>query len=123
MRKFGLAAILLGSAFAGQEPQSLVSNLQYRLTWGDLGEIVPAPFKSFRGLRISNGGDALLQQCMQNPDKWSKDPLLYRFGHHGPFSTIGCRERTSPSVHVVFYARPDGSREAWIHFDLYGPQN
>ena len=123
MRTFGLAAILLGSAFAGQEPQSLVSNLQYRLTWGDLGDIVPAPFKSFRGLGIANGGDALLQQCMQNPDKWSKDPLLYRFGHHGPFSSIGCRERTSPSAHVVFYARPDGSREAWIHFDLYGPQN
>ena len=123
MKKFGFAALLLGSAFAGQEPQSLVTNLQYRLTWGDLGEIVPAPFTSFRGLRIANGGEALLQQCLQNPGKWSKDPLLYRFGHHGPFSTIGCRERTSPSAHAVFYARPDGSREGWIHFDLYGPQN
>src|SRR5689334_25426473 len=60
MKKFGAAVILLSSALAGQEPQSLVTNLQYRLTWGDLGEIVPAPFKSFRGLRISSGGEGLL---------------------------------------------------------------
>ena len=126
MKTLGLAALvgsLTSSAFAAAQPQSLVTNLQYRLSWGDLGDVVPAPFKSFRGLRIQQGTDLLLESCLANPEKWSKDPLLYRFGHHGPLSSIGCRERTSPSMHVVFYRRPDGSREAWVHFDLYGPQN
>ena len=126
MKKLGLAALiggLAGSAFGGSQPQSLVTNLQYRLSWGDLGDIVPAPFQSFRGLRIQQGADALLENCLNHPEKWSKDPLLYRFGHHGALSSIGCRERTSPSMHVVFFRQPDGSREAWIHFDLYGPQN
>jgi len=107
------------------ETNSIESNLRYRLAWGDLGsegEIVPAQPESKRALRVAEGGARLLQICRDNPDLWQQDPLLFRFGHRHPFSTIGCRERTSPGLHVVFYLRPDGTRAAWVHFDLHGPQ-
>ncbi len=105
------------------QSHTLVTNLNYRLTWGDLGELVPGPVESRRALRIQQGGDALLKDCLADSEKWLKDPLISRFGHGHPFSTIGCRERTSPSAHVVFYRKEDGTRQAWIHFDLYGPRN
>jgi hypothetical protein len=60
---------------------------------------------------------------MENPQMWRKDHLWYRFEHMHPLTTIGCRERKSPGLHVVFYSQSDGSREAWLHFDLHGPQN
>jgi len=120
---FSLLAGCVASRAAGEN--SIESNLEYRLTWGDLtgsGDIIAAPGQSRRALRIAAGGDQLLELCKENPGHWQRDPLLFRFGHSHPTSTIGCRERTSPSLHAVFYRQPDGSREAWVHFDLHGPQ-
>jgi hypothetical protein len=65
----------------------------------------------------------VLADCLAHPKKWHRDSLIYRFGHHNAFTTIGCRERSAPSLHVVFYKQPDGSRQAWIHFDRYKPGN
>ena len=113
-------------SLCGQESYTIESNLQYRLSWGDLaglGEVVAAPDHSRRTLRLESGAETLLQQCRNNPAHWHNDPLLFRFGHLHPFSTIGCRERSSPSLHVVFYELPNGESEARVHFDLYGPQN
>ncbi len=64
-----------------------------------------------------------MQDCLDHPEKWWRDPLIYRFGHRQPLTTIGCREYKSPSMHAVFYLQPDGAREAWIHFDLHGPRD
>ncbi len=97
--------------------------MEYRLKAGDLGDIVPGPITSLRGLRLRTGGAELLQECLDHPEKWFRDPLIYRFGHRAPFTTIGCRELRSPSMHAVFYLQPDGSREAWIHFDLHQPHD
>src|SRR5437763_11987485 len=110
----------------GQESHTIESDLQYRLSWGNLaarGEIAAAPDKAKRTLRLATGAEALLEQCRDNPTHWHKDPLLFRFGHLHSFSTIGCRERSSPSMHVVFYTLPSGEHEARVHFDLFGPQN
>lgn len=115
--------LAVGCASVCAQPHDLISNLEYRLKEGDLGPVVPGPLESFRGLRIKEGGDGLLAACLAHPEKWSRDPLLYRFGHRQPFSTIGCRERATPSMHMVFYLKPDGSREAWIHFDLHHPHD
>ena len=104
---------------------SIEDNLRYRLSWGDLGDpqqFVAAPGESRRALRLAEGGEHILDLCRQEPERWQRDPLLFRFRHSHPASTIGCRERSSPSLHAVFYRQPDGSREAWVHFDLHGPQ-
>jgi hypothetical protein len=118
-----LLALLTAATSLAQAPNhDLVTNLSYRIQRGDLGDIVPAPFESFRGLRIAKGGEALLKECLNNREKWSRDPLINRFGHHQPMSTIGCRERSSPSLHMVFFKTATG-REVWLHFDLHGPGN
>lgn len=101
----------------------MFDNARYRLSWGDLQQVVPAPVEKLRALRIAKGSDILLQACLSHPDQWRRDPLISRFGHGHPFTTIGCRERVGPSMHVVFYRQPDGSRQAWIHFDRYRPGN
>lgn len=110
----------------GEESHTLESNVQYRLSWGDLGppsEIVTGPADASRTLRMATGAEALLKDCLDNPGHWHNDTLLFRFGHLHPFSTIGCRERSSPSMHVVFYKLPSGEHEARVHFDLNAPQN
>lgn len=99
------------------------SNLLYRIGWGDVGIVVPTASEKKGALKIEQGGDELLRQCIEHPELWRKDHLWYRFEHMHPLSTIGCRERKSPGVHVVFYSQRDGSRDAWLHFDLHGPQN
>jgi hypothetical protein len=115
-------ALFLLCECADAQTHDLVTNLRFRLAAGDLGEAIPGPFTGTRTLGIQSGGETLLQECLGNPSRWSKDSVLLRFGHTHPLSTIGCRERSNPSLHVVFYPRDDGSREARIHFDLYGPQ-
>lgn len=109
--------------FANAQSHDLVSNLQYRLKQGDMGVVVPGAYKNTRTLLIQQGGDELLNNCLAHPEDWTIDPLIFRFGHTSPLSTIGCRERTNPSLHIVFYRQPDGSLQARVHFDLYGPHN
>jgi hypothetical protein len=105
------------------QTHNLPTNLQYRLTQGDLGDVTPAPFRNSRTLGIEQGGDLLLQDCLDHPLKWARDSMVFRLGHRHAASTTSCREYTSPSMHVVFYPRGDGSHEARIHFDLHGPRD
>jgi hypothetical protein len=122
-----LAAILQGlSGLRAEEPRSIESNFLYRQTWGDLGvpgSIVTLPAGSRRAVHLGEGAGQLLDLCQQHSATWQKDPLIFRLAHRGAATSIGCREKSSPSLHVVFYAGQDGEREAWAHFDLHGPQN
>ena len=118
-----LFAFLVVVLSARAQSPSMLDNMNYRLSWGDLGPVTPAPIEKLRALRIASGSNALLNECLASPEKWHKDSLIYRFGHGHPLTTIGCRERAAPSLHVVFYLQPDGSRQAWIHFDRYRPGN
>lgn len=102
---------------------TIASNLRLRFSRGDLGDVLPAPQESRRAVRIAQGGDLLLSACKEHPETWSRDPLIGRLAHRDAWSTIGCRERSSPGLHVVFYRTPEGEREAWAHFDLHGPEN
>lgn len=111
------------AATASSHPDTIESNLRLRFTRGDLGNIEPAPEVSRRAVRIAVGGDTLLASCLAGQQNWARDPFIARLAHRHPLSTISCRERSSPGLHVVFYAQPDGSREAWAHFDLSGPGN
>jgi hypothetical protein len=118
-----VCCFLSGCPFVHAQSPNLTDNLKYRVSWGDLGPVKAAPLVTHRALRLAEGSDQLLADCLANPAKWHKDPLIYRFGHRNAFTTIGCRERSAPSLHVVFYKQPDGSRQAWIHFDRYKPGN
>jgi hypothetical protein len=124
LKFLGIVLYLFASgAFCDGQVHSLVTNLQYRLTSGDLGEITPAPFSNSRTLRIEKGGDLLLKDCREQGLKWAQDSILFRLAHLHAASSISCRERSSPSMHVVSYPMADGSIETRIHFDLHGPNN
>lgn len=101
------------------------SNLMLRASWGDLGDIQPADDQppSGHAVRIGEGASELLQECLTDPIRWKKDRWYARLAHAHAMSSIGCRERSSPGLHVVFYKNPEGGRDAWAHFDLHGPQN
>ncbi|HLJ46008.1 MAG TPA: hypothetical protein VKU01_08370 [Bryobacteraceae bacterium] len=100
---------------------SIDSNLRLRISRNDLGNIVPARQQSRRAVRIAQGGDQLLNDCLEHPENWYRDSWIGRLAHREPFSTIGGRERSSPGLHVVFYRGMDGKRATWAHFDLHGP--
>ncbi len=121
--RFLLAFAAVSGLCHGQSTHTLVTNLQYRLTQGDLGDVVPGSFKNTRTLGIQQGGELLLRACLDNPLKWTRDRMLFRLAHRHASSSISCRERSSPSMHVLFYPLADGSSETRIHFDLHGPRN
>src|SRR3954447_7403184 len=123
--RFLFVVICLGtsSVFCYGQTHDLVSNLQYRLRQGDLGDVAPAPFKNARTLRIEAGGERLIQDCLDHPSKWTRDRMLFRLAHRHAASSTSCRERVSPSMHVVLFPRADGSLETRIHFDLHGPRD
>ncbi|HZU26499.1 MAG TPA: hypothetical protein VFA04_13320 [Bryobacteraceae bacterium] len=118
-----LVCLLASVAISHAQQRSLPENLSYWLTRGGPAGVVPAPFEGGRTLRIDQGADLLLQVCLHDPRNWVQDPVLFRLAHQRPLSTISCRELTTPSLHMVFYPQPDGSRQARVHFDLHGPRN
>ena len=125
-KRLGIAILfcVASATLWGDEPRTIESNIRYRIARGDLaspGEIEPAPADSRRTLRIEYGIDQLLHECLADSDHWEKDPFVFRLAHRHPASSIGCRERSSPSMHIVFHDGVDGSKEGRVHFDLYGP--
>lgn len=116
-------SLFANGSFCYGQAHSLLTNLQYRLTQGDLGELTPAPFNNSRTLRIEHGGESLIEDCLEHRLKWTKDRMVFRLAHRHASSSTSCRERSSPSMHVVSYPLPDGSLETRIHFDLHGPNN
>ncbi len=105
------------------QSHTLVTNLQYRLTQGDLGDLVPGAFNHTRTLRIAEGGEALLDECRDHSLTWAQDRMLFRLAHRHAATSTSCREYASPSMHVVSVPLADGTRETRIHFDLHGPHN
>lgn len=117
--------LLLVATASAETVPTIESNFRYRQSWGELGTpgiISSEPADSTRALHLTGDVATILRLCENSP-KWQKDPIIFRLAHKNPGSSIGCREKASPSVHAVFYKKENGEREAWVHFDLHGPQN
>lgn len=124
VQRLAALAIVCASASA-QSSHTLVSNFEYRQEWGDLGavgSISATPTHDRRAVLLTGDIDTILNLCLTSPD-WRKDRIYTRLAHNDWFSTVSCRNKQNPSLHTVFYKRQDGTREAWAHFDLHGPQN
>lgn len=102
---------------------NLSANVAYRLSWGDLEGVIAAPQERPNAVRVQQGSEVILSKCLSGASGWERDPLIFRLAHAHPGSTISCREKASPGLHVLFYPRADGTREAWMHFDLFGAGN
>ncbi len=117
--------ILVCVAARAESPPTIESNFNYRESWGELGMPVvvsSTPHGTKRAVQLSGDTSEILQLCETSPN-WQKDPIIFRLAHKGARTSIGCREKASPSLHAVFYKTAEGGREAWVHFDLHGPQN
>jgi hypothetical protein len=82
-----------------------------------------SPRQQSNSVRILQGSELILEKCLEGAGGWRKDPLIFRLAHPHAASSISCREIGSPGMHVIFYLQPDGSRQAWAHFDLFGAGN
>ncbi len=125
MRFLGAISLALLSSLAGMaqelEPHTIKSNLEYRLTRGDLPQLsfgIERP----KNVEVAEGSEALLQDCLTDPVTWSQDPLLFRLAHSHATSIKSCRENASPSMHVIFRKVGDEPLQAWVHFDGHGSQ-
>jgi hypothetical protein len=116
-------ALLFSLAGIAQEldPPTIKSNLEYRLTRGDLPKLTLGVDTS-KNVEIIGGGEELLQDCLADPVTWSLDPLLFRLAHTHPASIQSCRENRSPSVHIIFRKVGDEPLQAWVHLDGHGAQ-
>ncbi len=103
------------------EQHTIKSNLEYRLSEGDLPQLTLGVEKP-KNVEIIEGGEELLQECLSDPVKWSQDPLVFRLAHAHAASIQSCRENRSPSMHVIFRKVGDEPLEAWVHFDGHGAQ-
>ena len=125
------AAISLGllSSLAGlaQEraqdlgPHTIKSNLEYRLSRGDLPQLSFGTEKP-KNVEVVGGGEALLKSCLSDRTTWSKDPLMFRLAHSHATEIKSCRENSSPSIHAIFLKVPNQPLRAWVHLDGHGAQ-
>ena len=111
----------LASAAQDPEEHTIKSNLLYRLTRGDLPKLSFGIEKP-KNVEVIGGGEDLLQSCLNDPAKWSKDPLMFRLAHSHAGTIQSCRENSSPSMHVIFRKVPDEPLHAWAHLDGHGSQ-
>jgi len=116
----GLLSSLTGAA---QVPAShtLKSNIEYRLSRGDLPKLSFGTEKP-KNVEVLGGGEELLKSCLSNTATWSKDPLMFRLAHTHATEIQSCRENSSPSMHAVFLQSPDEPLQTWVHFDGHGAQ-
>ncbi len=117
----GLLASLPGIAQDSNQ-HSIRSNLQYRLTKGDL------PYLSFgverpKNVEVIKGAEELLQSCLNDRETWAKDPLIFRLAHTHPTTIQSFREKNSPSMHAIFRRVPGEPLKLWLHFDGHGSQD
>jgi hypothetical protein len=118
-----LSFLLAGRAGVAQpvEPHTIKSNIEYRLTRGDLPALSFGVEKP-KNVEVTQGGEELLQNCLSNATTWTKDPLLFRLAHTHASSIQSCRENSSPSLHAVFLKVPDQPLRVWVHLDGHGSQ-
>jgi hypothetical protein len=116
-------ALLSSLAGRAQQPEqrTITSNLEYRLTRGDLPEL-SFGVETAKNVEVIEGGEELLQSCLNDPMKWSLDPLLFRLAHSHAASIQSCRENRSPSMHVIFLKTAGEPLQAWAHLDGHGAQ-
>jgi hypothetical protein len=106
-----------------QEPEqhTIKSNLEYRLTRGDLPKLSFGIEKP-KNVEVIGGGEELLESCLNDTATWSKDPLMFRLAHAHATSIQSCRENSSPSMHAIFRQVPDEPLQTWVHLDGHGAQ-
>jgi hypothetical protein len=125
MRYFAAILLALLSSLAGWaqelEHQTIKSNIEYRLSRGDLPKL-SLGLERPKEVEIVDGSEELLQECLADPVTWSEDPLVFRLAHAHATSIQSCRENRSPSMHVIFRKVGDEPLEAWVHFDGHGAQ-
>ncbi len=84
MRYSAAIAVALFSSLAGMaqelEQHTITSNVQYRLSKGDLPELSLGIEKA-KNVEVIDGGEELLQDCLSDSVTWSQDPLLFRLAH------------------------------------------
>ena len=121
------AAISLAMLFRligmAQEPEShtIKSNIEYRLTKGDLPKLSFGIEKA-KNVEVIEGGEELLQSCLNDSATWTQDPLVFRLAHTHAASIRSCRENRSPSLHAIFRKVPDEPLHVWVHLDGHGSQ-
>jgi hypothetical protein len=103
------------------EPHTIKSNLEYRLSKGDLPKLSFGIEKP-KNVEVVEGGEELLQDCLSDSATWSQDPLIFRLAHTHATSIQSCRENRSPSLHVIFLKVGDEPLQAWVHLDGHGAQ-
>jgi len=125
MRYPAAVSVALLSSLAGmaQEPEqhTIKSNLEYRLSRGDLPELTFGIEKP-KNVEVTEGSEELLQDCLTDPVTWSQDPLVFRLAHAHAASIQSCRENRSPSMHVIFRKVGNEPLQAWVHLDGHGAQ-
>jgi hypothetical protein len=125
MRCSATVSLVLLSSLAGAaqelEQHTIKSNLEYRLTRGDLPKLTFGEVKP-KNVEVIEGGEELLQSCLSDSVTWSRDPLLFRLAHTHARSILSCRENRSPSLHAIFLKVPDEPLQTWVHFDGHGAQ-
>ena len=106
-----------------QEPDqhTIKSNIEYRLSRGDLPQLSFGIEKP-KNVEVIGGGEELLKSCLSDTTTWSKDPLMFRLAHTHATEIQSCRENSSPSMHAVFLKVPDEPLQAWVHLDGHGAQ-
>jgi hypothetical protein len=117
--------LALLSSLAGRaqqfEQHTIKSNVEYRLTQGDLPPL-SLGIERAKNVEVTEGAEELLQSCLNDPATWSQDPLLFRLAHSHAASIQSCRENRSPSMHVIFLKTAGEPLQAWVHFDGHGAQ-
>jgi len=103
------------------DPHTIKSNIEYRLSRGDLPKL-SFGFEKPKNVEVVGGGEDLLKRCLSDTTTWSKDPLMFRLAHTHATEIQSCRENSSPSMHAVFLKVPDRPLQAWVHLDGHGSQ-
>jgi hypothetical protein len=104
-----------------QDQHTIKSNIEYRLSRGDLPKLSFGVEKP-KNVEVIGGVEELLKSCLSDTMTWSKDPLMFRLAHSHATEIQSCRENSSPSMHAVFLKVPDEPLQAWVHLDGHGSQ-
>jgi hypothetical protein len=116
----GATGLFTPTVCGEETPHTLVGNLEYRWSFGDLPYAKFMPGRG-RSVLVIEGGDALREKCKNDPDEWTQDNFFERIGHADAAETFSCRERDArPSLHLRYIK---SKNETWIHFDLDGSGN
>src|SRR5438552_9001112 len=111
-------AALLWCGVSYAQESSLKDNLELRWSKGDLPPVVfGAEHPKF--VEIISGGEELLKQCKADKELWAQDSLAFRLAHAHASRIVSCREKHSPSTHVVFelVGETDVLQKVCVHLD------